>query len=106
MDSLELDFIDKLLQANCTAPSLQEYCEKAKDVASPQSFENGLLKHQERLAVAEEQNLQIWLITEAHTQVFTAYFRKNKTHKIISDHYYWLRMVINIDCYMWNCNNC
>ena len=31
VDSIELNFINKLLQANRTAPSLQEYCEKAKD---------------------------------------------------------------------------
>jgi len=35
VDSSELDFIDELLQANRMAPSLQEHCEKAKDVASP-----------------------------------------------------------------------
>ena len=31
IDSIELDLINKLLQANCTALSLQEYREKAKD---------------------------------------------------------------------------
>jgi len=35
-----------------------------------------------------------------------AYFRKNKTHKIIWDYYYWPKIVIDIDCYIWNCNNC
>jgi hypothetical protein len=31
IDFIELDFINKLLQANYTAPSLQEYYEKVKD---------------------------------------------------------------------------
>ena len=63
----ELDFINKLFQANYTASSLQEYRENAKDVASPWSLKNGLLKHQEWLVVAEEQDLRTWLIAEAYT---------------------------------------
>ena len=35
VDSSELDFIDELLQVNCMAPSLQEYYEKIKNIASP-----------------------------------------------------------------------
>src|SRR6266702_483272 len=35
-----------------------------------------------------------------------AYPRKNKTCKIIGDCYYWPRMVIDINCYVRNCNNC
>ena len=38
-----LDFIDELLQANCTATSLQEYCEEAKDGKGKWTLENGLL---------------------------------------------------------------
>ena len=34
IDFIELDFINKLLQANRTASSLQEYREKAKDITS------------------------------------------------------------------------
>ena len=34
IDSMELDLIDKLLQANRIALSLQEYCEKAKNIIS------------------------------------------------------------------------
>ena len=35
IDFSELNFINKLLQANCTAPSLQKHHKKAKNVASP-----------------------------------------------------------------------
>ena len=45
VDSIELDLINKLLQANHIAPSLQEYREKAKNVISLWSLENGLLKY-------------------------------------------------------------
>jgi len=35
-----------------------------------------------------------------------AYPRKNKTCKIISNHYYWPGIVIDINRYIRNCNNC
>jgi hypothetical protein len=66
IDPSGLDFIDELLQTNRTAPSLQEYREKAKNVTSPWSLENGLLKHHDRLVVAEEQDLRTRLIAKAH----------------------------------------
>ena len=53
VNSIELNLINKLLQANYIAPSLQEYREKAKDSTSPWSLENGLLKHQKWLVVVE-----------------------------------------------------
>src|SRR5438045_9639996 len=101
-----LDFIDELLQANRTATSLQEYCEEAKDGKGKWTLENGLLKHQERLVVAKDQNLRTHLIAEAHCQVSTAHPGKNKTCKIIGDCYYWPGMTIDIDWYVRNCNDC
>src|SRR6266702_2630837 len=62
IDAMELNLINKLLQANYTAVSLQEYREKVKDITSPWSLKNGLLKYWERLVVAEEQDLRTWLI--------------------------------------------
>ena len=67
IDSTELNLIDKLLQANRTAPSLQEYREKTKDAISLQSLGNGLLKYHKRLVVAEEQNLRTQIIAEVYT---------------------------------------
>ena len=105
INTTELNLINKLLQANCTAPFLQEYREKVKDATSLQSLKNGLLKHWKRLVVAEEQNLRTWLITKAYTQVSTAYPRKNKTYRIISDCYYQPGIVIDINRYIQNYNN-
>ena len=47
IDTSGLDFIDELLQANRTAPTLQEYREKAiiTAVNSPWTLESGLLKY-------------------------------------------------------------
>ena len=106
IDPMEFDLINKLLQANHIDSSLQEYREKAKDVTSLWSLENGLLKHQERLVVVEKQNLRTRLITKVYTQVSTAYPRKNKTYKIISDRYYQPGIVIDINRYVRNCDNC
>ena len=86
------------------APSLQEYREKVKDTTSLQSLENRLLKHQERLVVVEEQDLRTQLIAEVYTQVSTAYPRKNKTRKIISNRYYWPRIVTDVNRYVRNYN--
>src|SRR5947207_15541178 len=72
INKLGLDFIDELLQANHTATSLQEYHEEAKDGKGKWTLENGLIKHQERLVVATDQNLWTCLIAEAHCQVSTA----------------------------------
>src|SRR5438045_9350326 len=86
--------------------SLQEYCEEAKDGRGKWTLENGLLKHQERLVVAKDQNLRTCLIAEAHCQVSIAHPGKNKTHKIIGNCYYWPGMMIDIDQYIRNCNDC
>ena len=55
---MEFNLINKLLQVNRAAPSLQEYRKKAKDATSLWSLKNGLLKHRKQLVVAEEQNLR------------------------------------------------
>ena len=55
--------------------------------------------------VAKEQNLQIQLIAKAHAQVSIAHSKKNKTCKIISNHYYWPRMVADINRYIQNYND-
>ena len=67
INSIELNLINKLLQVNYTAPSLQEYRKKTKGVTSLQSLKNKLLKHYKRLVVAEEQNLRTQLVAKAYT---------------------------------------
>jgi len=45
VNTMELNLIDKLLQANRTALSLQEYHKKVKNKAGLWALENGLLKY-------------------------------------------------------------
>jgi hypothetical protein len=106
IDSPEFDLIDELLQANRTAPSLQELREKAKDDRNEWILENGLLTYQNRLVVADEHNLRTKLIAEAHNQVSTAHPGKNKTRKILCARYYWPGMTTDIDRFIWNCDDC
>jgi hypothetical protein len=98
IDISGLDFIDELLQANRTSPTLQEYREKAKDTKTHWKLrDNGLITHQERLVIPSEGNLRTRLIAEVHSQISTAHPGKNKTRKIIGDRYYWPGMTANID---------
>jgi hypothetical protein len=53
-----MDLIDVLLQANCTANSLQEYQEDAEQNKGYWTIDNGLLKHRDCLVVAKDDNLQ------------------------------------------------
>ena len=110
IEPADMDLIDELLQANRTAPALQEYREKAKAtmtaVNNPWTLENGLLKYQSRLVVAADSYLRTRLIKEAHAQVSTAHLGKTKTRKIIMDRYYWPGMTADIDQYVRNCDDC
>ena len=47
-----------------------------------------LLKHNKRLVIIKEANLHTCLIAEAYLQLSTAYLGKNKTYKLIGNHYY------------------
>ena len=107
LETPEPDLVDSLLQANRTLLSLQKYCGKARDSNNPWTLEDGgLLKHQEWLVVAEEQNLCTRLIAEVHAQVSTTHPGKNKTRKIIGSCYYWLGMTADINRYVRNCVAC
>jgi len=88
IDTADIDLIDELLRTNRTSTSLQEHRKKAEDSNSNWTLEDGLLKFQDRLVVAEDDNLRTQLITEAHSQISTAHPGKNKTCKILQDRYY------------------
>ena len=106
IDPSKLDLINKLLQTNQTASSLEEYYEIAKNIDSKWILKKGLLKYQDWLVVADEQNLRTKLIVEVHNQVSIAHLGKNKTRKVICARYYWQGITIDIDQFVQNCNNC
>ena len=108
IETSDLDFIDELLQANRTATSLQDYRDRAATTAVNNlwTLTDGLLKHQDRLVVAADNNIRTRLIKEAHAQLSTAHPGRTKTRKLLSDRYYWPGMTADIDRYVRNCNDC
>ena len=107
IEAAKLDLVDELLYANRMSESLENYRDKAKSHTGPWTLEaSRLLKYQERLVVAKDQNLHTRLIAEAHSQISSAHPGRNKTQRIISDRYYWPGMLNDIDQYVRNCNTC
>ncbi len=51
----------------------------------------------------EGRDLWTRLIAKAYRQLSIVYSGKNKTYKIIVDHYYWPEMTVDIDQYVQNC---
>ncbi len=102
----DLGLIDNLLKTNREASSLQELRQKADNNCDGWTIDKGLLKYQDRLVVAEDDNLRTQLIQEAHAQVSMAHPGKTKTRKVIGDRYYWPRMTTDIDRYIRNCSTC
>ena len=86
--ALDIDFINNLLQTNQTSLSLQEYRKQAEQDINLQAIDNKLLKYQDRLVVAKDNNLQTRLIRKAYAQVSTAHPRQGKTCKILLNRYY------------------
>ena len=101
--------IDRLLQANWEAPSLDALRAQALNSEGDGNFtlEEGLLLYNDRLVVPlGDQNLTTELIKEAHTQVSTAHPGRDKTYHLLHPRYYWKNMLSNVECYIRNCNTC
>ena len=104
IEATNLDLIDDLLRTNREATSLQDLREQAGQ--DGWTLDDGLLKYQDRLVVAEDDDLRTRLIREVHAQVSTAHPGKTKTRKLIRDRYYWSGMTKDIDQYIRNCGDC
>jgi transposase InsO family protein len=105
--SEDTSIVDRILQANRTARSLQALRKQAEsETKSNLSLENGLLLYKDRLVVPDEANLRTYLIREAHNQVSTAHPGKAKTAQLLSARYYWKNMWNDIDQYCRNCHDC
>ena len=101
--------IDRLLQANREAPSLDALRAQALNSEGDGNFtlEEGLLLYNDRLVVPlGDQNLTTELIKEAHTQVSTAHLGRDKTYHLLRPRYYWKNMLSDVERYIRNCNTC
>jgi transposase InsO family protein len=100
----QLDLIDEILQANRTAQDLDSARKLGQESKGGYSLENGLLKKESRLVVAE--SVRTALITASHCGLATAHPGQDKTKKLIKERYYWLGMDDDIERFVSNCHAC
>ena len=74
-----LGLINRILQTNWMAESLQALWAQAEERDSELTLEDGLLLYSERLVVSKTNHLCTDLIKEAHEQVSTAHPGQDKT---------------------------
>jgi predicted aspartyl protease len=100
----QLDLIDEIFQANRTALDLDHARKLGQESKGGYSLENGLLKKEGRLVVAE--SARTALITASHCGLSTAHPGQDKTKKLIKERYYWLGMDDDIERFVSNCHAC
>ena len=99
-----IDLIDDILQANRTASDLAHARELGTEGKKGYSLEDGLLKHNGRLVVAEA--IRTALIDTAHSGLTTAHPGKSKTGSLIKERYYWPGIDRDINRFVSNCAAC
>jgi len=82
-------FIDRLLNANCTADSLKALKKQADQKEKDFLLSNGLLLYKGRLIVPISNTLIADLIQEAYDQISFAHPGQAKTACIIGQKYCW-----------------
>ena len=101
-----LGLINKILQANRMAESLQALWAQAEERDPELTLEDSLLLYNERLVIPETNHLCTDLIKKVHEQVSTAYLRQDKTYQLLRARYYWRGMLVNIQRFIRNCHQC
>ena len=101
-----LGLINRILQANRTAESLQVLQAQAEERDPELMLEDGLLLYNERLVIPETDHLCTDLIKEAHEQISTAHLRQDKTYQLLCAKYYWRGMLADVQRFIRNCHQC
>ena len=101
-----LGLINKILQANRTAESLQALWAQAEERDSELTLEDDLLLYNEWLVIPETDYLCTDLIKEAHEQVSTAHSGQDKTYQLLCTRYYWRGMLADVQRFICNCHQC
>lgn len=104
----ELNIVDRVLMANRTAPSLDQYRKKVGEEGSHWTLDEGRLLYQNRLVVSVEEDptLKTHLLNEIHKQASTAHPGRNKTRELVKRRYYWPTWRSDVDRYVRNCSTC
>lgn len=100
--------VDELLEANCTAPELEEWRDQARSGKKSDFTLLGdrLLLHSGRLVVPAADQLRTRVIQETHSRLVTAHPGRNKTKKLVTTRYWWPRMSGDVDVFVDNCMPC
>ena len=101
-----LGLINRILQANRMAESLQALRAQAEERDPELTLEDGLLLYNERLVVPETDHLRTDLIKEAHEQVSTAHPGQDKTYQLLRTRYYWRGILADVQRFICNCHQC
>jgi hypothetical protein len=99
--------VDELLEANRTAPELEDWRDRAR--AGNSEFTllgDRLLLCNGRLVVPAIDNLRTRVIQEAHSRLTTAHRGRNKTTQLVKARYWWPRMTGDIEVFVANCMPC
>ena len=95
---------DRIYQATCRWH--QEQQQERGELELPWASEGGLLLHQGRLYVPNQDDMRVRLSDEIHQQPSTAHPGKTKTKKLLRKFYYWEGWDHDVEHYVDNCMTC
>ena len=101
-----IGLIDRILQANRHAESLEALRIEARDGDDQLALQDGLLTFENRLVVPDVDSLRADLIHEAHDQISSAHPGQHKTYLLLQPRYYWRGMTADVERYVRNCHAC
>ncbi|KAI9035028.1 integrase zinc binding domain-containing protein [Aspergillus affinis] len=91
LENLEgIKIVNQVLAANRSAPSLEGQRAQAQELSDNWSLQDGLLLHQGRLVIPEEDlELRTRLLEKIYSQRLTAYPGRMKTRRLFQQRFYW-----------------
>jgi len=99
-----LDFVDSILQLNCTTYKFDTAWILADTKKDYWILTDRLLKYYRQVVVPE--SLRTRLLTEAYCQIASAHPGIRKTKQILQACYYWHKIDSNIKYFVHNCHAC
>ena len=103
---LEPTVVERVVEENLSASSLEEYRVRAREGDADWKLENNQLLFRGLLVVPEEGDLRARLLDEIHRQISTAHPGRQKTKKLLRSRYYWPTWNYDVDRYLDNCLTC
>lgn len=100
------DILETIRKANKTSPSLDELRRQADDPNNAYSLRDGFLFWDDRLVVADENQLRVKLLDHIHRQPAVGHPGRKRTLQLVRDRYYWPRQRKTIERYLRNCHEC